>query len=469
MRRASLAAMLAVVLAGCGGSGGDKAGGREETLAKPVAPVGKPVTLTLVSYDDLWTSEFAAAAKRLSGGTIRIERRLGGGALLDYERRHLEGVRAGEADLVGVGARAWDRLGVTSFQALVAPFLVDSQELQRRVLESPLVGRMLEGVEPLGLVGLAVLPGLLRRPFGLTRPLVSRQDYAGAMFGSRYGDVARDSVGALGATAKAFRIGSLAGLDGAELDVWTIANNGYDARGATLTSNVVLWARPETIVISREAFDRLPSAQREILRRAGREALAPVLARIEKEQTQALEVVCGRGNLTFATASASELADLQAAVQPVYAELERDVQTREFITEIRKLRSGLETESLRCSASERGISKLEGVWEADVSRAAMVANGASAAEAATYHGPGTLELSGGRWAFRGDRATVTGTYAVMGDALRLTMLRCTANPCTPGARTDYGWSIYRDALTLTRRSEQAAWPRLVAKPSRRVG
>ena len=164
MRRASLAAVLAVVLAGCGGSGGDKAGGREETLAKPVAPVGKPVTLTLVSYDDLWTSEFAAAAKRLSGGTIRIERRLGGGALLDYERRHLERVRAGEADLAGVGARAWDRLGVTSFRALVAPFLVDSRELERRVLESPLVERMLEGVEPLGLVGLAVLPGVLRRP-----------------------------------------------------------------------------------------------------------------------------------------------------------------------------------------------------------------------------------------------------------------------------------------------------------------
>ena len=67
-----------------------------------------------------------------------------------------------------------------------------------------------------------------------------------------------------------------------------------------------------------------------------------------------------------------------------------------------------------------------------MTRAAMVANGASAAEAATYHGPGTLELGDGRWTFRTDRATVTGTYAVTGDALRLTMRTCTANPCTPG-------------------------------------
>ena len=156
----------------------------------------------------------------------------------------------------------------------------------------------------------------------------------------RYGRVARDSIEALGATPKGYRIGSLAGLDGAELDVSTIGSNGYDEPGATLTANVVLWARPETIVISRGAFDRLAPAQREILRRAGREALAPMLARIEGEQKEDLEIVCGRGSLALATASPSELAALRAAVQPVYDELERDPQTRERIAEIRGLRTG---------------------------------------------------------------------------------------------------------------------------------
>ena len=220
MRRASLAAVLAVVLAGCGGSGGDKAGGREETLAKPVAPVGKPVTLTLVTVDDLWASEFAAAAKRLSGGTIRIEIRLGGDALLDYERRL---VREGPCRRGGSGERRRTGLGPDGrdeLPALVAPFLVDSRELQQRVLESPLVERMLEGVEPLGLVGLAVLPGLVAPAASGSRGrCVGPQDYAGAVFGIRYGGVARDSIEALGATAKAYRIGSLAGLDGAELDL----------------------------------------------------------------------------------------------------------------------------------------------------------------------------------------------------------------------------------------------------------
>jgi hypothetical protein len=35
--------------------------------------------------------------------------------------------------------------------------------------------------------------------------------------------------------------------------------------------------------------------------------------------------------------------------------------------------------------------------------------------------------------------------------------------------TEYGWSVYRDALTLMRRPDGLFWPRLVAKSSRRVG
>lgn len=470
-RRAALVVALAVVMAGCGGSGGDKSGGHDIKVTTPVAPVGKPVRLTLVSYDDLWTSEYAAAVWRLSGGTIRIERRLGGEALLDYEGRHIETVRAGEADLASVGARAWDRLGVTSFRALVAPFLIDSLALERRVVESPVVDRMLEGIEPLGLVGLAVLPGQLRRPFGVSRSFVGGRDYAGAVFGSRYGVVARDSLAALGATAKAYRIGSLAGLDGAELDPWTIANNGYDAPDTTLTANVVLWARPETLVISRAAFDRLPPSQQGILRRAGREAVAPVLARIEKEKREGLEVVCGRGNLTLVTASLPGLAGLRAAVQPVYDDLERDPRTREFIAEIRKLRTGATAvgESVQCPGGQMAASALRGVWESSVTRAAMLGDGASPAEAATYAGRGTLELRDGRWSFHGRRTTVTGTYVVAGDALRLTMLTCTANPCSPGAATDYSWSVYRGALTLRPREGSLFWPRLVSEPGRRVG
>ena len=71
-------------------------------------------------------------------------------------------------------------------------------------------------------------------------------------------------------------------------------------------------------MISRRAFLRLGRAQREVLRRAGREAAAPVRARIEMEQREALAEMCERGSLRLASASPAEIAALRAAVRPVY-------------------------------------------------------------------------------------------------------------------------------------------------------
>ena len=67
--------------------------------------------------------------------------------------------------------RAFDEVGVTSFQPLAAPLLIDSAELERRVLRDDLSRRALAGLERLGLVGLGMLPTELRRPIGITHVL----------------------------------------------------------------------------------------------------------------------------------------------------------------------------------------------------------------------------------------------------------------------------------------------------------
>ena len=80
--------------------------------------------------------------------------------------------------------------------------------------------------------------------------------------------------------------GDLGGLDGAELDPMTIAYNDYDRQA--LTTNVVLWPKPYTIVMNRTAFDSLTDEQQKLLRRAGREAIAPVLRQIERDEATAV-------------------------------------------------------------------------------------------------------------------------------------------------------------------------------------
>src|SRR4051794_33956527 len=85
-------------------------------------------------------------------------------------------VHAYRVDLGAVGARTWDAAGAPRFAALGAPMLVDSIALEGQVLRSTITTPMLRALTPLGFAGLGVVPGPLRRPLGVTRPLVRPAD-----------------------------------------------------------------------------------------------------------------------------------------------------------------------------------------------------------------------------------------------------------------------------------------------------
>ena len=130
-------------------------------------------------------ASWADEVSRRSGGTLEIEFangwRLGEPA---YEAATIEDVRAGEIDMAWVGARAFDHVGVNSFQALVAPMLVDSYELQAAVFEAGIPEQMLEGLDEIELAGIGVLPGPMRKVLGVSKPFVRPADFAGAIVGS---------------------------------------------------------------------------------------------------------------------------------------------------------------------------------------------------------------------------------------------------------------------------------------------
>ena len=82
-------------------------------------------------------------------------------------RFHL--MRACEGSLRRLGTDHVDLYQLHGFDALIAPFLVTTYELERRVLSGPLAVEMLRGVEQAGLIGVALVPGELERPVGVTR------------------------------------------------------------------------------------------------------------------------------------------------------------------------------------------------------------------------------------------------------------------------------------------------------------
>src|SRR5215210_8633280 len=129
-------AALCVVMAACG-SRSDKSGGDAALTTLRMATIedkGAPFTENV--------EEFARQVEDLSGGKLRVKIVWGAEvALLGAPGPRPEQdvaalIQKGELDLGLIPARAWDELGVSSLQALQAPFLVSTEELVEDVLQS---------------------------------------------------------------------------------------------------------------------------------------------------------------------------------------------------------------------------------------------------------------------------------------------------------------------------------------------
>jgi len=348
------AVAVTAVAAGCAGTGDDRAGG------KP-APTALTLTMANGGHGPEELQPLADEVARLSGGKMRIEfrNRWLGWPWRRPESAVIHDVAAGKADLGSVGSRAWDEVGVSSFNALHAPLLVDSYALQGEVLESGIPSEMLKALEPLRLVGLGILPGPLRKLLGVERALTQPADFRGERIGITESRLARETLRALGATAIAVPAGArIGGLDGIEQQVESIEGNTYDAAAKYLTTNINLWPRPLVLFMNPAAFAALEPVQRDVLREAVRNALPKTLAASQSRERDAAAVLCRRG-VSFVVATPADISTLREDLAPVYRELERDDQTRAFIARIAKLRqaTSVAAETLpSCSTGERSAS-----------------------------------------------------------------------------------------------------------------
>jgi TRAP-type transport system periplasmic protein len=471
-----LAALALALLAGCSGPGYNKAGepgGRE------------PVILTLANFsgDSTELDGFARQVSRLSGGTIRIDvRNRWRYGQVAFETGLIRDVRAGKADLGAVGSRAWDSVGVTTFHALDAPLLLDSYALEERVVRSRMTVEMLLGLKPLELVGIGVLPGPLKRPLGIVHPLLKPADYAGLRFGVTESQLQAATVRALG--AKPVWVpshGSIAGLGGLEADVSRIEGSQYDTVAKYLTANVVLWPRPLTLFANEKAFAALSASQRRILRQAAVEDIGSETNSVREAELQDTATLCRAGRLRFMTASSAELAALRRAVEPVYAQLMNDPQTRTYLAQIKALASRVPPERApACAAGAPATSStslLDGIYRFTASAADLRAAGAQPDEVVPEnYGSWTIVVDHGRFALAQDNSRACtwayGKLAVKGKTLDLSIIdgggiAPTGAVDKPGELWTYTWSLYRDTLRLGRVGPVSPTPTM-AKPWRRI-
>ena len=129
-RCATVTALATLALGAAGCSAVDRAGGK---AADPVT------TLTMAQANHGVPTQLQAWAdlvEKDSGGSVKIQfRNNWRRGETANETGTISDVRAGKVDLGWVGVRTFDLAGDTDFQALLAPMLVDSYDLQAKVFE----------------------------------------------------------------------------------------------------------------------------------------------------------------------------------------------------------------------------------------------------------------------------------------------------------------------------------------------
>jgi TRAP-type C4-dicarboxylate transport system substrate-binding protein len=408
----------------------------------------------------------------------------------DYEVRLIRDVQAGTIKFGWAGTRAWDSVGVHSFDALNAPFVVDSYALQERVLTSDLVSRMLAGPSRLHLVAIGVLPGPMRVPALRAGAPIRPAAFAGKRLAIQRSRVGAATVRALGATPVEIpSAGSIASLDGVEQQLPSIFGNSYDETARYVAANVHLWPRPLVLFMNAAAYKALDASQQRILREAAKHVVSSMTTADEAEDADAVAGMCRR-HTRVVNATPTELALLRRAAAPVYADLARDPETRGFLAAIREMRASVHRPAARlleCGTSQQTAptarsTKLDGVYRNTVTREQEAKHdGVPPAKAiAENYGRFTLVIDGDHFASTQENADACtwayGTANLNGDKLRWSFIDgggITPNNAVnkPGELFVWRWSLYRNTLTLHAIQPTdlgtAVWHRSTSKPAAR--
>ena len=435
---------------------------------------------------------FVRRVRELSHGAVRIHvvsdwRVRNGSPSPDFEQLVVRDVAGGKADLGWVGTRIFDTLGVRSFQALTAPMLIDSYPLERAVIESPIPQRMLAGLAPLGVTGLAVLADGLRKPMAVRAPLLAPADWRGLTFAAFRSRGQFDAIRALGATPTGLWSSPLTNamlhhrVQGFEKSLLVYQINGMQTIARFVTANVNLWPQTAALIANPDSLSRLSPQQRAWLDQAAADA-AVRSTRLADADAALAPIVC-RDGARLVDASPSDLAAMRRAFAPVYATLVRDPETRAFVAAIRRLKASTPADPLRvpagCSGSKRATSlpalaapapgaasaTLEGTYRISWTEKQLLAAGASPSFAVHNHYVVTMTMRDGRFVWHLPPPPCTGVYTVSGDTVSFRF----TDSCTGSIEARWSLAGGRLHLRLVRASDLGTGIQFTAKPWRKIG
>jgi TRAP-type C4-dicarboxylate transport system substrate-binding protein len=386
----------------------------------PFAITDAPATLRLAIADgagrpsEAAVNHFVTRVATLSGGNMTIVPTFGAVTEKGFEVGVADLVERGEAELGVAASRAWDLTGVTSLQALQAPYLIDNDALAVAVAMSDIGQRALDGMSG-DVIGLTLWPEDLRHLFSFPACGKDFRDVSG---------VAGSTILVQPSAATRALLQALGGIE------WTGTDREGDARACTLhgqeagfsqlaaiadasavaAGNVTLFPKYQVLAANKAAFGRLGEAQRQVILAAAADTQADAITRHPDDAALAV-AWCAQGG-GVVDASAAQKAQLVAAVDPVYTQLEADALTGQLITDIRALKAQTTASPGASPCSQASASPTsfptpdttgyagtmvpDGVYRANITKDDLLSQGADAKFADLNWGVKTLTFANGR-------------------------------------------------------------------------
>jgi TRAP-type C4-dicarboxylate transport system substrate-binding protein len=410
----------------------------------------EPVALSSVTTGagNVGGDVLAHLVDRTAGGAVRVDSPSAEPIDNDAEGTIIERLRAGTFDVSVVRADRLATAGATSLSVLQIPLLVTNAEHAATVASNPVADLLMADLNDIGLVGLALVPGGSRHPFGYGAPLYGPADYVSGVFNARVGDGVDAIFGALGATtensvdeSRSRKVAS-GELRGIELSVQQLSAADVPS---VMTSNITLYTKFDVVVIRGAVWNTLTAAQRDELRAAAKAAGAAAIAQRDTE-LEGLARWCATDGAASVVAGAEQVTAIEAALQPVIKAATSDPGLTALAEQVEALAVGTSApagttcgdsvaadddsmaevptiEALSYEVLPEGPQDvLAGVWRLEVTQQYLVDNGFPPQDASANAGVWTLSIVGNiATVAHGNGPDCTWEFRFAGDAVSIDM------------------------------------------------
>lgn len=237
----------------------------------------------------------------------RLEEQTGGRLRIRVYYAGQLGREGDTVDLTRFGALDITRVNFASLnnpfpltQLFALPYVFDSVDHMRRVVDGEAGSQVLQGFEKRDVIGLAIYDAGSRSFYNVRRPIQEPKDLHGLKFRVPPSDIFLDTVSALGAEPTPLPFGEVYSalqthlIDGAENN-WRSFQTSRHYEVARYLSHTEHSYSPEALLMSRRTFDALSAHDRELVQRTARESVAHMRELWDRMEEEARLAVLAAG------------------------------------------------------------------------------------------------------------------------------------------------------------------------------